>query len=139
MIWLKGKEAKYTEEQFDLWQSKVLCRLEIYIYELKSPNNQLSNQLLESIGLQIIHLRKWKPFLLNDHDISQKSGFLINVGTILPLCSVKSQSGLTYSTLEMIEGNPLITRISIFQWYSTIKITGWILWNNFKKFIDIFF
>nr|YP_010567975.1 hypothetical chloroplast RF21 [Dracocephalum rupestre]YP_010567995.1 hypothetical chloroplast RF21 [Dracocephalum rupestre]UZC55688.1 hypothetical chloroplast RF21 [Dracocephalum rupestre]UZC55689.1 hypothetical chloroplast RF21 [Dracocephalum rupestre]WCR50840.1 Ycf2 protein [Dracocephalum rupestre]WCR50857.1 Ycf2 protein [Dracocephalum rupestre] len=54
---------------------------EIYIYELKGPNDQLCNQLLESIGLQIVHLKKWKPFLLDDHDTSQKWKFLINGGT----------------------------------------------------------
>nr|YP_010457571.1 hypothetical protein RF2 [Microtropis osmanthoides]YP_010457590.1 hypothetical protein RF2 [Microtropis osmanthoides]UUA68808.1 hypothetical protein RF2 [Microtropis osmanthoides]UUA68809.1 hypothetical protein RF2 [Microtropis osmanthoides] len=51
-------------------------RSEIHIYELKGPNNQLCNQLLESIGLQIVHLKKLKPFLLDDHDTSQKSKFL---------------------------------------------------------------
>nr|YP_009306513.1 Ycf2 [Helwingia himalaica]YP_009306538.1 Ycf2 [Helwingia himalaica]AOP19430.1 Ycf2 [Helwingia himalaica]AOP19455.1 Ycf2 [Helwingia himalaica] len=59
-------------------------RSEIYIYELKGPNDQLCNQLLESIGLQIVHLKKLKPFLLDDHDTSQKSKFLINGGTISP-------------------------------------------------------
>nr|ATL60709.1 Ycf2 [Rondeletia odorata] len=59
-------------------------RSEIYIYELKGPNDQLCNQLLESIGLQIVHLKKWKPFLLDDYDTSQKSKFLINGGTISP-------------------------------------------------------
>nr|UBT67960.1 hypothetical protein RF2 [Panax vietnamensis] len=62
-------------------------RSEIYIYELKGPNDQLCNQLLESIGLQIVHFKKWKPFLLDlldDHDTSQKSKFLINGGTISP-------------------------------------------------------
>nr|YP_010631521.1 Ycf2 [Pimpinella valleculosa]WBN98586.1 Ycf2 [Pimpinella valleculosa] len=59
-------------------------RSEIYIYELKGPNDQLCNQLLESIGLQIVHLKKSKPFLLDDHDTSQKSKFLINGGTISP-------------------------------------------------------
>nr|YP_009872568.1 hypothetical chloroplast RF21 [Hippophae rhamnoides subsp. sinensis]YP_009872587.1 hypothetical chloroplast RF21 [Hippophae rhamnoides subsp. sinensis]WAL33504.1 hypothetical chloroplast RF21 [Hippophae rhamnoides]QKT21882.1 hypothetical chloroplast RF21 [Hippophae rhamnoides subsp. sinensis]QKT21901.1 hypothetical chloroplast RF21 [Hippophae rhamnoides subsp. sinensis]UNZ11166.1 hypothetical chloroplast RF21 [Hippophae rhamnoides subsp. sinensis]UNZ11184.1 hypothetical chloroplast RF21 [H len=59
-------------------------RSEIYIYELKGPNDQLCNQLLESIGLQIIHLKKLKPLLLDDHDTSQKSKFLINRGTISP-------------------------------------------------------
>nr|WIL99602.1 Ycf2 [Damnacanthus giganteus]WIL99617.1 Ycf2 [Damnacanthus giganteus] len=53
-------------------------RSEIYIYELKGPNDQLCNQLLESIGLQIVHLKKWKPFLLDGHDTSQKSKFLFN-------------------------------------------------------------
>nr|QHE50375.1 hypothetical protein RF2 [Pittosporopsis kerrii]QHE50392.1 hypothetical chloroplast RF2 [Pittosporopsis kerrii] len=59
-------------------------RSEIYIYELKGPNDQLGNQLLESIGLQIVHLKKWKPFLLDDHDTSQKSKFLINGERISP-------------------------------------------------------
>nr|YP_010423601.1 hypothetical protein RF2 [Laportea grossa]YP_010423618.1 hypothetical protein RF2 [Laportea grossa]USG97075.1 hypothetical protein RF2 [Laportea grossa]USG97092.1 hypothetical protein RF2 [Laportea grossa] len=59
-------------------------RSEIHIYELKGPTDQLCNQLLESIGLQIVHLKKWKPFLLDDHDTSQKYKFLINGGRISP-------------------------------------------------------
>nr|YP_009530246.1 hypothetical chloroplast RF21 [Prunus davidiana]YP_009530263.1 hypothetical chloroplast RF21 [Prunus davidiana]QKY75215.1 hypothetical chloroplast RF2 [Prunus tangutica]AXX82833.1 hypothetical chloroplast RF21 [Prunus davidiana]AXX82834.1 hypothetical chloroplast RF21 [Prunus davidiana]QKY75240.1 hypothetical chloroplast RF2 [Prunus tangutica] len=59
-------------------------RSEIHIYELKGPNDQLCNQLLESIGLQIVHFKKLKPFLLDDHETSQKSKFLINGGTISP-------------------------------------------------------
>nr|QFQ49017.1 hypothetical chloroplast RF21 [Memecylon ligustrifolium]QFQ49035.1 hypothetical chloroplast RF21 [Memecylon ligustrifolium] len=60
-------------------------RSEIHVYELKGPNDQLCNQLLESIGLQIVHLKKWKPLLLDDHDTSQKSKLLVNGGTISPL------------------------------------------------------
>nr|YP_009241790.1 hypothetical chloroplast RF21 [Tofieldia thibetica]YP_009241807.1 hypothetical chloroplast RF21 [Tofieldia thibetica]AMQ13365.1 hypothetical chloroplast RF21 [Tofieldia thibetica]AMQ13382.1 hypothetical chloroplast RF21 [Tofieldia thibetica] len=59
-------------------------RSEIHIYELKGPNDQLCNQLLESIGVQIVHLNKLKPFLLDDHDTSQRPKFLIDRGTILP-------------------------------------------------------
>nr|QXO02874.1 Ycf2 [Cheirostylis montana]QXO02886.1 Ycf2 [Cheirostylis montana] len=59
-------------------------RSEIHIYELKGPNDQLCNQLLESIGVKIIHLKKLKPLLLDDHDTSQRSKLLINGGTILP-------------------------------------------------------
>nr|YP_009249078.1 hypothetical chloroplast RF21 [Baxteria australis]YP_009249095.1 hypothetical chloroplast RF21 [Baxteria australis]AMW67130.1 hypothetical chloroplast RF21 [Baxteria australis]AMW67148.1 hypothetical chloroplast RF21 [Baxteria australis] len=59
-------------------------RSEIHIYELKGPNGQLCNQLLESIGVQIVHLNKLKPFLLDDHETSQRPKFLINGGTILP-------------------------------------------------------
>nr|YP_009436067.1 hypothetical chloroplast RF2 [Colensoa physaloides]YP_009436092.1 hypothetical chloroplast RF2 [Colensoa physaloides]ATG26244.1 hypothetical chloroplast RF2 [Colensoa physaloides]ATG26271.1 hypothetical chloroplast RF2 [Colensoa physaloides] len=59
-------------------------RSAIYIYELKGPNDQLCNPLLESIGLQIVHLKKLKPFLLDDHETSQKSKFLINGGRISP-------------------------------------------------------
>nr|BEV21232.1 Ycf2 [Taraxacum albidum]BEV21294.1 Ycf2 [Taraxacum albidum] len=56
-------------------------RSEIYIYELKGPNDP---QFLESIGLQIVHLKKLKPFLLDDHETCQKSKFLINGGRISP-------------------------------------------------------
>nr|YP_010632156.1 hypothetical protein Ycf2 [Monocostus uniflorus]YP_010632174.1 hypothetical protein Ycf2 [Monocostus uniflorus]WBP62198.1 hypothetical protein Ycf2 [Monocostus uniflorus]WBP62216.1 hypothetical protein Ycf2 [Monocostus uniflorus] len=59
-------------------------RSEIHIYELKGPNDQLRNQLLESIGVQIVHLNKLKPFLLDDHDTSKRPKFLINGGTIVP-------------------------------------------------------
>nr|YP_009863963.1 Ycf2 [Corsia dispar]QKE31450.1 Ycf2 [Corsia dispar] len=55
--------------------------IHIYIYELKGPNDQLFNQLLESIGVQIVHLNKLKPFLY-DHETSQRPKFL--GGTILP-------------------------------------------------------
>nr|YP_009298777.1 hypothetical chloroplast RF21 [Pelargonium cucullatum]AJB98691.1 hypothetical chloroplast RF21 [Pelargonium cucullatum] len=54
-------------------------RSEIRIYELKGPTDQLWNQLLESTGLQIVHLNKLKPFLLDDHETSQKSKI---VGTV---------------------------------------------------------
>ena len=56
-------------------------RSEIYIYELKGPNDP---QFLESIGLQIVHLKKLKPLLLDDHETCQKSKLLINGGTISP-------------------------------------------------------
>nr|YP_010239501.1 Ycf2 [Corydalis bungeana]YP_010239518.1 Ycf2 [Corydalis bungeana]QTF74871.1 Ycf2 [Corydalis bungeana]QTF74888.1 Ycf2 [Corydalis bungeana] len=64
-------------------------RSEIHIYELKGSNDQLCNQLLEPIGLQIVHLKKLKPFLLDDHDTSQKSKFLINGGTISPFNKIQ--------------------------------------------------
>nr|AVM84624.1 hypothetical chloroplast RF21 [Sampaiella trichoclada]AVM84625.1 hypothetical chloroplast RF21 [Sampaiella trichoclada] len=56
-------------------------RSEISIYELKGPNDQLCDQLLESINLQMNNLKKWKPFLLDDHDTSLLNGgtpFLFN-------------------------------------------------------------
>nr|YP_010392096.1 hypothetical protein RF2 [Cyananthus lobatus]YP_010392119.1 hypothetical protein RF2 [Cyananthus lobatus]UPX07705.1 hypothetical protein RF2 [Cyananthus lobatus]UPX07728.1 hypothetical protein RF2 [Cyananthus lobatus] len=59
-------------------------RSAIYISELKGPKDQLRNQLLESIGLQIVSLKKLKPVLLDDHETSQKPKFLINGGTISP-------------------------------------------------------
>ncbi|KAF3772634.1 ycf2-A Protein [Nymphaea thermarum] len=57
-------------------------RPEIHIYEWKGLNDQLCNQLLESIGVQIVHLDKLEPFLLDDLDTSQTSKFFINGGTI---------------------------------------------------------
>ncbi|KAL6496105.1 Protein Ycf2 [Orobanche hederae] len=84
-------------------------RSAIYIYELIGSNDQLCNQLL-SIGLQIVNFKKWKS---DDHDTSRKK-FLITGGR--PFCSIRYQSGcLTHSILEIIAGNPLITRIPISQ------------------------
>ncbi|KAF3772635.1 ycf2-A Protein [Nymphaea thermarum] len=44
--------------------------------------DQEGQKLLESIGVQIVHLNKLEPFLLDDHDTSQTSKFFINGGTI---------------------------------------------------------
>ncbi|KAM4092288.1 hypothetical protein ACB094_06G027600 [Castanea mollissima] len=83
---------------FMSFENIPIHRFEIHIYELKGPNHQLCNQLLESIGLQIVHLKKLKPFLLDDHDTSQKSKFLINGGTISPfLFNKKPKSSLISS------------------------------------------
>lgn len=49
-----------------------ISRFEIRIYQLKGPNEQLHNPLLESIGLQFVHLKKLKPFFSDDHAPSQK-------------------------------------------------------------------
>nr|YP_009456274.1 conserved hypothetical protein ycf2 [Vanilla pompona]YP_009456284.1 conserved hypothetical protein ycf2 [Vanilla pompona]AUJ22487.1 conserved hypothetical protein ycf2 [Vanilla pompona]AUJ22488.1 conserved hypothetical protein ycf2 [Vanilla pompona] len=57
---------------------------EIHIYEWKGSNDQLCNHLLEYIGVQIVHLKKLKPFFLDDRDTSQRPKLLINEGTILP-------------------------------------------------------
>nr|YP_009145304.1 ycf2 [Trillium decumbens]YP_009145321.1 ycf2 [Trillium decumbens]AKK32184.1 ycf2 [Trillium decumbens]AKK32201.1 ycf2 [Trillium decumbens] len=69
---------------FVSFRNTPIHRSEIYIYELKGPNDQLCNQLLESIGVQtgvkIVHLNKLKPFLLYDHDTSKRPKFLINGG-----------------------------------------------------------
>nr|QJQ78861.1 Ycf2 [Glycyrrhiza triphylla] len=64
--------------------SMPIHRSEIHTYELKGPNDPLCKPLLESIGLQIVHLKKRKPFLLDDYETSQKSKLLINGGTISP-------------------------------------------------------
>nr|AVM82596.1 hypothetical chloroplast RF21 [Cuspidaria floribunda]AVM82597.1 hypothetical chloroplast RF21 [Cuspidaria floribunda] len=53
-------------------------RSEISIYELKGPNDQLCDQLLESISLQMNNLKKWKPFLLDDHGTSLLNGGMFN-------------------------------------------------------------
>nr|QCL17972.1 hypothetical chloroplast RF21 [Geosiris aphylla]QCL17980.1 hypothetical chloroplast RF21 [Geosiris aphylla] len=73
-------------------------RSEIHIYELKGPNDQPCNRLLESIGVQIVHLNKLKPFLLDDHETSQRPKFLINGGTILPFLFKKIPKWMTDSS-----------------------------------------
>ncbi|XP_073220846.1 hypothetical chloroplast RF21 (chloroplast) [Cicer arietinum] len=72
-------------------------RSEIHISELKRPNDPLGNPLLESIGLQIVHLKKKKPFFLDDHSTSQKSKLLIDGGTISPFLFNKIPNGMVDS------------------------------------------
>nr|YP_009433354.1 hypothetical chloroplast RF21 [Zostera marina]YP_009433371.1 hypothetical chloroplast RF21 [Zostera marina]ATD85264.1 hypothetical chloroplast RF21 [Zostera marina]ATD85281.1 hypothetical chloroplast RF21 [Zostera marina] len=72
-------------------------RSEIHIYELKGLKDQLNNRLLESIGVRIVHLRKRKPFLLDDHDTSQRPKFVIDGGTILPFAFNKITKWMTDS------------------------------------------
>nr|URF20081.1 hypothetical chloroplast RF21 [Goodyera velutina]URF20098.1 hypothetical chloroplast RF21 [Goodyera velutina] len=95
--WSEAIDKEYFSKSLRFFLSKSLPfffvsignipihRSEIHIYELKGPNDQLCNQLLESIGVQIVHLKKLKPLLLDDHDTSQRPKLLINGGTILPL------------------------------------------------------
>nr|QJS52105.1 Ycf2 [Vicia bungei] len=64
--------------------SMPVHRSQIPMSELKRMKDALENQLLESIGLQTVDLKKRKPLLLDDFDTSHKSKFLINEGTILP-------------------------------------------------------
>nr|AKP95073.1 hypothetical chloroplast RF2 [Anoectochilus roxburghii]AKP95085.1 hypothetical chloroplast RF2 [Anoectochilus roxburghii] len=94
--WSEAIDKEYFSKSLRFFLSKSLPfffvsignipihRSEIHIYELKGPNDQLCNQLLESIGVQIVHLKKLKPLLLDDHDTSQRPKLLINGGTILP-------------------------------------------------------
>nr|YP_010426522.1 Ycf2 [Phyllolobium chinense]USM11214.1 Ycf2 [Phyllolobium chinense] len=77
-------------------------RSQIHIHELKGPNDPLCNQLLESIGLQIGHLKKSKPFLLDDYHTSQKSKLLINGGPISPCLFNKIPNRMTDSYFSMI-------------------------------------
>nr|YP_009767463.1 Ycf2 [Hedysarum semenovii]QIS98081.1 Ycf2 [Hedysarum semenovii]UWV18546.1 Ycf2 [Hedysarum semenovii] len=76
---------------FVSFESIPVHRSETHIYELKSPNEPRWNQLLESIGLQIIHLKKRKDFLLDDYNTSKKSKLLINGGGISPFLFNKIQ------------------------------------------------
>nr|UJH20805.1 hypothetical chloroplast RF21 [Corybas cryptanthus] len=66
--------------------SKLLPFLFVSIgkIHIKGPTDQLRNQLLESIGVKIVHFNKFKTLLLHDHDTSQRPKLLINGGTILP-------------------------------------------------------
>nr|UZC31290.1 hypothetical protein RF2 [Medicago constricta] len=83
-------------------------RSEIHVYELKRPNDPLGNQLLESIGLQIVHLKKRKPFLLDDFYTSKKllddfytskkSKLSFNEGTISPFLFNKRQNWISFHT-----------------------------------------
>nr|YP_009158473.1 hypothetical protein [Dioon spinulosum]YP_009158492.1 hypothetical protein [Dioon spinulosum]AFS64418.1 hypothetical protein [Dioon spinulosum]AFS64485.1 hypothetical protein [Dioon spinulosum]BAR93679.1 hypothetical protein [Dioon spinulosum]BAR93698.1 hypothetical protein [Dioon spinulosum]BDI62879.1 hypothetical protein RF2 [Dioon spinulosum] len=54
----------------------------VLIDRLKSMNDQLFNKLFKSIGVQIVHLKTFKPFLLYDHNLSQRSKFLIDERTV---------------------------------------------------------
>nr|YP_009141401.1 hypothetical chloroplast RF21 [Lathyrus odoratus]AIL55927.1 hypothetical chloroplast RF21 [Lathyrus odoratus] len=58
--------------------SMPVHRSQIHMDELKRMNDALGNQLLESMGLQTVHLKKKKAPLLDDYYTSQKSKFLIN-------------------------------------------------------------
>nr|YP_009642731.1 hypothetical chloroplast RF2 [Medicago biflora]QCO74216.1 hypothetical chloroplast RF2 [Medicago biflora] len=73
-------------------------RSQIHMYELKRPNDPLGNQLLESIGLQIVHLKKRKPFLLDDFYTSKKSKLSFNEGTISPFLFNKIQNWMSFHT-----------------------------------------
>nr|YP_010760484.1 Ycf2 protein [Cuscuta polyanthemos]YP_010760536.1 Ycf2 protein [Cuscuta polyanthemos]WEY30459.1 Ycf2 protein [Cuscuta polyanthemos]WEY30460.1 Ycf2 protein [Cuscuta polyanthemos] len=50
-------------------------RSEIYIYELQGPTHKICNQLLESIGFKMVHLKRLNPFLVED---SGTSNFIVN-------------------------------------------------------------
>nr|YP_009673707.1 Ycf2 protein [Cuscuta mexicana]YP_009673755.1 Ycf2 protein [Cuscuta mexicana]QDF46416.1 Ycf2 protein [Cuscuta mexicana]QDF46417.1 Ycf2 protein [Cuscuta mexicana] len=50
-------------------------RSKIYIYELQGPTHKLCNQLLESIGFKMVHLKRLNPFLVEE---SSPSNFVVN-------------------------------------------------------------
>nr|QWW91917.1 hypothetical protein RF2 [Keteleeria fortunei var. cyclolepis] len=60
--------------------------LDFRFHRLKSINYRKLNEWLEPIGALIVHLKTLKPFLLvlDDHNPSQRSKFLIDEGTIAP-------------------------------------------------------
>jgi SpoVK/Ycf46/Vps4 family AAA+-type ATPase len=87
--------VKILNSNFDII-SKFNSKFDIFIsildfrfYELKSLNDQLLNKLLDPIGALIVHLKKLKPFLLDDHNLSKRSKLLIDEGTIKPFFSNK--------------------------------------------------
>nr|YP_009268393.1 hypothetical protein [Tsuga chinensis]BAV19299.1 hypothetical protein [Tsuga chinensis] len=84
--------VKKLNSKFDI-SSKLNSKFNIFIsildfrfHELESLNYKLLNKLLEPIGNLIVHLKKLKPFLflLDDHNLSQRSNLLIDEGTIAP-------------------------------------------------------
>ena len=73
-------------------------------WKVKTINSAI--KLLKSIGIQIVHLKKLKPLLLDYHDTSQYLKFLINGGTIsLFLINKIPKWWLTYSILEISTWN----------------------------------
>lgn len=62
--------SKSLTSFFMSFENIFIHRFEIHIYELKSIDDQLYNQLLGLIGLQIVYLKKLKPFLLDGHNTS---------------------------------------------------------------------
>ena len=58
--------------------------LDFRFHKLKSLNYLQLNELLEPIGALIVHFKKYRPFLLYDYNLSQKSKILIDERTIAP-------------------------------------------------------
>nr|YP_009657241.1 hypothetical chloroplast RF2 [Medicago laciniata]QCO74139.1 hypothetical chloroplast RF2 [Medicago laciniata] len=96
-------------------------RSEIHMYELKRPNDPLGNPLLESIGLQIVHLKKRKPFLLDEFYTSKKSKLS---GTISPFLLNKRQNLISFHTRKKKEEEKKKRRKSFY---------------NMKSFMDSYF
>nr|YP_010293014.1 hypothetical protein RF2 [Eriocaulon alpestre]YP_010293031.1 hypothetical protein RF2 [Eriocaulon alpestre]YP_010473212.1 hypothetical protein RF2 [Eriocaulon faberi]YP_010473229.1 hypothetical protein RF2 [Eriocaulon faberi]ULQ65804.1 hypothetical protein RF2 [Eriocaulon buergerianum]ULQ65295.1 hypothetical protein RF2 [Eriocaulon alpestre]ULQ65312.1 hypothetical protein RF2 [Eriocaulon alpestre]ULQ65821.1 hypothetical protein RF2 [Eriocaulon buergerianum]UVH66235.1 hypothetical protein len=97
MNWFEAIDKQHLSKSLRFFLSKSLPlffvsigdipihRSEIRIYEFQDPNDPLCNQLLESVGVQVVHLNKWKPFLFGDHYTFPIPKFLINGGTIVSL------------------------------------------------------
>ncbi|KAG6466474.1 hypothetical protein ZIOFF_075712 [Zingiber officinale] len=60
----QGIFSRFGEGVSSLGRSVRLGRSEIHIYELKGPNDQLRNQLLESIDAQLITRQERRPLIL---------------------------------------------------------------------------
>ncbi|GER39271.1 protein ycf2, partial [Striga asiatica] len=73
--WSNG--SKNFQEHLEHFLSEQKSRFQI-VFDRLHPNDQLRNQLVE-IGLQVVHLKKRQP-LLDDHETSRKSKFLIAGG-----------------------------------------------------------
>jgi hypothetical protein len=74
-----------------------IYRFKIHIYKLKGPDDHLCNQLLEPIGLQIIHLKKIKTLFIWWSWYFPKIKKFINGGTILPFLFNKIPKWMIHS------------------------------------------
>nr|YP_010184960.1 Ycf2 [Pseudotsuga brevifolia]QVH34639.1 Ycf2 [Pseudotsuga brevifolia] len=82
--------VKILNSKFDII-SKLNSQFDIFIsildfrfHELKSLNYRRLNKWLDPIGALIVHFKTFKPFLLDDHNLLQRSKLLIDEGTIAP-------------------------------------------------------
>nr|YP_009994282.1 Ycf2 protein [Cuscuta nitida]YP_009994341.1 Ycf2 protein [Cuscuta nitida]QNP08405.1 Ycf2 protein [Cuscuta nitida]QNP08406.1 Ycf2 protein [Cuscuta nitida] len=103
-------------------------RDKIFISELKGPNGQLCNQLLESIGFKIVFLRKLNPFVLEE---SGTSNFVING-------AIRSPFGLNQIPKRMIDSLHTGKKSFYKNDYNFFQIfhdkENWLnSWNPFKR------
>ena len=92
---LSESTVKILNSKFDIISS-LNSKLDILIsffdfafHGLQSLNYRRFNQLLDPIGTLIVRLKKFKTFLLYDHNLSQRSKLLIDEGTIAPFVTNK--------------------------------------------------
>nr|AET47076.1 hypothetical chloroplast protein [Pinus nigra] len=92
---LSESTVKILNSKFDII-SNLNSKFDILIsffdfafHGLQSMNYRLLNQLLDPIGTLIVRLKKFKTFLLYDHNLSQRSKLLIDEGTIAPFVTNK--------------------------------------------------
>jgi len=103
--------------------------------KIKSINEWILNNFLDPIGFLIVHFKTFKPFLLNEHNLSQILKLLMDEGTIATFVSNKiliyQSRLLTYLIMKRILWYNSITLIS--QWYRTPETFVWITWNYLIK------